>query len=60
MRYKKRKSKNKLLAEIKHVAMLNRFNYKLTYQKNRKALTEPFNEPVSVDRFTTTSLEPMR
>lgn len=46
--YKKRKSKNKLLAEIKSVARLNRFNFELAYSNNRSKLTEPF-ELVSVD-----------
>ncbi|WP_375199776.1 hypothetical protein [Bacillus sp. RS11] len=47
--YKKRKSKNKLLADIKRVAKLNRFNFELAYKNNRKTLTEPFDEVVSVD-----------
>ena len=47
--YKKRKYKNKLLADVKRVAKLNRFNFELAYQNNRKTLTESFNEPVSVD-----------
>ena len=47
--YKKRKSKHKLLADIKRVAKLNRFNFELAYQNNRKTLTEPFTELVSVD-----------
>lgn len=44
--YKKRK-KNKLLADIKRVAKLNRFNFELAYSNNRSKLTEPFNELVS-------------
>ena len=47
--YKKRKSKNKVLAEIKRVAKLNRFNFELAYNNNRSKLTEPFKELVSVD-----------
>ena len=49
--YKKRKSKNRLLTEIKGVAKLNLFNFELAYTNNRSKLTEPFNEPVRVDRF---------
>ena len=47
--YKKRKSKNKLLDEIKRVAKLNRFNFELAYSNNRSKLTELFNELRSVD-----------
>ncbi|MER2153222.1 MAG: hypothetical protein ABS917_03495 [Solibacillus sp.] len=47
--YKKRKSKNKLLAEIKRVAKVNRFNFELAYGNNRSRLTEPFKEHMSVD-----------
>lgn len=47
--YKKRKSKNKLLDEIKRVAKLNRFNFELAYSNTRSKLTEPFNELRSVD-----------
>lgn len=45
--YKKRKSKNKLLADIKRVAKLNRFNFELAYNNNRSNLVEQFNESVS-------------
>lgn len=46
--YKKRKKK-KLTEDIKRVAKLNRFNFELAYSNNRSKLTEPFNEPVTVD-----------
>ncbi|MGE7920101.1 hypothetical protein ACQKM9_14385 [Viridibacillus sp. NPDC093762] len=47
--YKKRKDKNKLLAEIKDAAKLNRFNFELAYNNNRSKLLEAFSEPVSID-----------
>jgi len=47
--YKKRKSKKKLLADIKRVAKINRFNFEIAYRNNRKTLTKPFSEPVSID-----------
>lgn len=46
--YKKRKSKHKLLVEIKRVAKLNRFNFESAYQNNRKKLTEMFDELVNI------------
>lgn len=46
--YKKRK-KNKLLADVRRVAILNRFNFELAYHNNRSKLTDPFVESVSVD-----------
>ncbi|WP_068982853.1 hypothetical protein [Lysinibacillus xylanilyticus] len=42
--YKKRKSKHKLLAEIKHVAKLNRFNFELSYENNGTRLIKIFKE----------------
>lgn len=45
--YKKRKSKKKLLAEIKRVAKLNRFNFELAYSNNRSKLTSPYNDFIS-------------
>ncbi|MFJ8517711.1 hypothetical protein [Lysinibacillus xylanilyticus] len=42
--YKKRKSKHKLLAEIKRVAKLNRFNFELAYGNNGNELIKIFKE----------------
>ncbi|GAB0168479.1 hypothetical protein LSPCS325_19160 [Lysinibacillus sp. CTST325] len=49
--YKKRKNKHKLLAVKRSVAKFNSFNFESAYNNNRSKLTEPFNEPVRVDRF---------
>ncbi|WP_332647126.1 hypothetical protein [Lysinibacillus sp. 54212] len=47
--YNKRKSKNKLLTEIKRVAKLNRFNFELAYNTNRSNFLEAFIVLVSLD-----------